>query len=125
MGIFWHFALVFHLQVFMVQLKLSVYVLFSLYSIAECFAFLVCTKWSNPMIHRNSQVRETSSSSNTVRYLDWNSGLMVTSENHTQDRLCCLQDIVGHMMKIPIIGFQLLLCMHLEVVNDFVWIQIQ
>lgn len=88
--------------------------LFINYGIAECFAFLVCTKWSNPMIHRNSQVRETSSSSNTVRYLDWNSGLLITSENHSQDRLCCLQDIGGHMMKIPIVGFQLLLCMHLE-----------
>lgn len=98
--------------------KTKCYVLLSLYRIAECFAFLVCTKWSNPMIHRNSQVRETSSSSNAARYLDWNSGLMVTSENHTPDRLCCFQDIGGHIMKIPIIGFQLLLCMRLEVVND-------
>ena len=29
--------------------------------------------------------------------------------------MCGLQDIGGHIMKIPIIGFQVLLCMHLEV----------
>ncbi|KAI5660156.1 hypothetical protein M9H77_28949 [Catharanthus roseus] len=88
--------------------------LFINFGIAECFAFLVCTKWSNPMIHRNSPVREASSSSNTIRYLDWNSGLVVTSENNSQNRLCCLEDIGGHIMKIPIIGFQILLCMRLE-----------
>ncbi|KAF9671415.1 hypothetical protein SADUNF_Sadunf12G0045300 [Salix dunnii] len=89
--------------------------LFVNFSIAECFAFLVCTKWSNPVIHRNSQTREDSSSSTTIRYLDWNGGLMVSSEeNQHQDRMCGLQDIGGHIMKIPLIGFQVLLCMHLE-----------
>lgn len=85
------------------------------YRIAECFAFLVCTKWSNPVIHRNSPTREESSSSSALRYLDWNSGLVVSSEDHSQDRMCGLQDIGGHIMKIPIIGFQILLCMKLEV----------
>ena len=85
-------------------------------SIAECFAFLVCTKWSNPVIHRNSLTREDSSSSTTIRYLDWNGGLMVSpEENQHQDRMCGQQDIGGHIMKIPLIGFQVLLCMHLEV----------
>ncbi|CAA0818405.1 Transmembrane Fragile-X-F-associated protein [Striga hermonthica] len=88
--------------------------LFINYGIAECFAFLVCTKWSNPVIHRNSQTREESSSSNTIRYLDWTNGLVV-SEDHSQDRMCGLQDIGGHLMKIPIIVFQVLLCMRLEV----------
>ncbi|CAI9113631.1 OLC1v1014268C1 [Oldenlandia corymbosa var. corymbosa] len=88
--------------------------LFINYGIAECFAFLVCTKWSNPMIHRNSQPRDATSSSNTVRYLDWNSGLVVSAESQSQNRMCDLQDIGGHFMKIPIVGFQVLLCMHLE-----------
>ncbi|GER38624.1 transmembrane Fragile-X-F-associated protein [Striga asiatica] len=87
--------------------------LFINYGIAECFAFLVCTKWSNPIIHRNSQTREESSSSNVIRYLDWTNGLVV-SEDHSQDRMCGLQDIGGHLMKIPIIVFQVLLCMRLE-----------
>ncbi|KAL0415916.1 UNVERIFIED_CONTAM: hypothetical protein Slati_3423500 [Sesamum latifolium] len=88
--------------------------LFINYGIAECFAFLVCTKWSNPVIHRNSRTREESSSSTAIRYLDWNSGLVVSSEDHSQDRMCGLQDIGGHIMKVPIIGFQILLCMRLE-----------
>ncbi|XP_047325907.1 uncharacterized protein LOC124929556 [Impatiens glandulifera] len=88
--------------------------LFVNFGIAECFAFLVCTKWSNPLIHNNSHRQETSSSSSTIRYLDWNSGLVVSSDDHSTDRLCALSDIGGHIMKIPIIGFQILLCMHLE-----------
>ncbi|KAL6584403.1 hypothetical protein OROMI_003692 [Orobanche minor] len=88
--------------------------LFINYGIAECFAFLVCTKWSNPVIHRSSRAREESSSSTAIRYLDWNSGLVVTSADYLQERMCGLQDIGGHVMKIPIIGFQVLLCMRLE-----------
>ncbi|KAK3032926.1 hypothetical protein RJ639_036507 [Escallonia herrerae] len=88
--------------------------LFINYSIAECFAFLVCTKWSNPVIHGNSGSQVASSSSATIRYLDWNRGLVVSSEDQPEDRMCGLQDIGGHIMKIPIIGFQVLLCMHLE-----------
>ncbi|XP_073139839.1 uncharacterized protein [Henckelia pumila] len=88
--------------------------LFINYGIAECFAFLVCTKWSNPVIHRNVRTREESSSSTGIRYLDWNSGLMISSEDHSTDRICSLQVIGGHIMKIPIVGFQILLCMWLE-----------
>ncbi|KAG5536242.1 hypothetical protein RHGRI_023879 [Rhododendron griersonianum] len=88
--------------------------LFINYGIAECFAFLVCTKWSNPVIHRNFRTREASSSSNAIRYLDWNSGLVVSSDDQSHDRICSLQDIGGHIMKVPIIGFQILLCMRLE-----------
>jgi hypothetical protein len=36
-------------------------------------------------------------------------------ENQHQDRMCGLQEIGGHIMKIPLIGFQVLLFMHLEV----------
>ncbi|XP_044465261.1 uncharacterized protein LOC123195549 isoform X1 [Mangifera indica] len=89
--------------------------LFINFGIAECFAFLVCTKWSNPVIHRNRRTVQSSSSSMTIRYLDWNSGLVVApDEDQNQDRLCGLSDIGGHIMKIPIIGFQILLCMRLE-----------
>ncbi|KAG2407861.1 uncharacterized protein HKW66_Vig0026830 [Vigna angularis] len=70
--------------------------------------------WSNPVIHRNSR-EASSSSSTTIRYLDWNSGLVVsTDENRSEGRICSLQEIGGHFMKVPIIVFQVLLCMHLE-----------
>ena len=88
----------------------------SICSIAECFAFLVCTKWYNPAIHRQSQIRESCSSSMTFRYVDWNRGLVVSSdEDQHQSGMCNLQDIGGHVMKIPFIGFQILLFMRLEV----------
>ncbi|CAI8610209.1 unnamed protein product [Vicia faba] len=96
--------------------------LFINFSIAECFAFLVCTKWLNPVIHRSP--REPSSSSTTttttIRHLDRNSGLPVSSEgDQRQARICSLQDIGGHFMKVPIIVFQVLLCMHLEGTTAF------
>lgn len=71
------------------------------------------------MIHRSSNAREASTSSNAVRYLDWNSGLVVSEENDSCNGMCALQDIGGHIMKIPIVGFQVILCMHLEVTNNF------
>ncbi|CAH1442881.1 unnamed protein product [Lactuca virosa] len=88
--------------------------LFINFGIAECFAFLVCTKWSNPAIHRDSQTPEASYPSTSVRYLNWNNGLLVSSDGISEDRMCGLQDIGGHITKIPIIVFQILLCMHLE-----------
>jgi len=43
-------------------------------------------------------------------------GLVIyTDEDRQQNGLCNLQDIGGHIMKIPFIGFQILLFMHLEV----------
>ncbi|TKY69408.1 RING finger protein B [Spatholobus suberectus] len=83
-----------------------------LLGIAECFAFFVCTKWHNPTIHENCHVSEHSSSF-TIRYLD--RGIVVSSdvEDRQQNSLCNLQDIGGHIMKIPFIGFQILLFMHL------------
>ncbi|XP_021659497.2 uncharacterized protein LOC110649289 isoform X3 [Hevea brasiliensis] len=89
--------------------------LFINYGIAECFAFLVCTKWYNPAIHRHSHIGE-SGSSMINRYIDWNRGLAVSSDEdrHQNSRICNLQDIGGHFMKIPFIGFQIMLFMHLE-----------
>lgn len=89
--------------------------LFINYGVAECFAFLICTKWHNPAIHRRSHIRPASSSPTTVTHLSWNSGLVVSSdEDYQQSRLCSLQDIGGHVMKVPLIGFQVLLFMRLE-----------
>nr|GEU71942.1 transmembrane fragile-X-F-associated protein [Tanacetum cinerariifolium] len=73
--------------------------LFINFGIAECFAFLVCTKWSNPVIHRNSQIGVVNESS---------------TDDISEYRMCDIQDIGGHVVKIPIIGFQVLLFMRLE-----------
>ncbi|RDX63449.1 hypothetical protein CR513_58119, partial [Mucuna pruriens] len=90
--------------------------LFINFGIAQCFAFLVCTKWHNPTIHGGCQIIEPCSSSDAIRYLDLSSGGLViyTDEDSQQNGFCNLQDIGGHIMKIPFIGFQLLLFMHLE-----------
>lgn len=89
--------------------------LFINFGIAECFAFLVCTKWYNPAIHMNSFTREAGSSSMTIRYLDFNQGLVISSdEDQRHSRLCNLPDIGGHIMKIPVVTFQILLFMRLE-----------
>ncbi|KAG9143828.1 hypothetical protein Leryth_011488 [Lithospermum erythrorhizon] len=88
--------------------------LFVNFCIAEFFSFLLCMKWSNPMIHGNSNSQEASSSSSTITYLGGRSGQLVSSEDHSDEGCCLLPDIGGHIMKIPVIAFQLLLCMHLE-----------
>lgn len=89
--------------------------LFINFGIAECFSFLVCTKWSNPMIHQEPHQLEAGSSAAATRYLNWNTGLGISgADDQSEDRLCGLQDIGGHIMKIPLIIFQILLCMRLE-----------
>ncbi|PIA39592.1 hypothetical protein AQUCO_02600204v1 [Aquilegia coerulea] len=89
--------------------------LFLNFGIAECFAFLVCTKWSNPMIHGKAQSNGASIYSMSIRSSDWNSSSVFASEmDSNQDGMCILQDVGGHIMKIPLIAFQVLLCMHLE-----------
>lgn len=68
------------------------------------------------MIHRPPTHGEASSSSSAIRYRDWESGLVLPSlEDHEQERICGLPDIGGHLMKIPLVVFQVLLCMRLEV----------
>ncbi|CAN1296229.1 RING finger protein B [Linum perenne] len=89
--------------------------LFINYGIAQCFAFLVCTKWYNPVIHGHSYSGESGSSSTTLRYLDWHRGLIISSDEDPRNiRMCNLQDIGGHFMKIPFIVFQIMLFMRLE-----------
>ncbi|GAA0185162.1 hypothetical protein LIER_32450 [Lithospermum erythrorhizon] len=63
--------------------------LFVNFCIAEFFAFLLCMKWSNPMIHGNSNSQEASSSSSTITYLGGRSGQLVSTEDHS-DEGCCL-----------------------------------
>ncbi|MFS7972266.1 putative transcription factor C2H2 family [Helianthus anomalus] len=94
--------------------SLSWWDVFLYFGIAECFVFLVCTKWCNPLTHTNSQIRVGSSSSRAIRYLDWNSDITESTEDISENRLCGLQDTVCVVMKILIVGFQILLCMHLE-----------
>ncbi|GLU20265.1 hypothetical protein SLE2022_364750 [Rubroshorea leprosula] len=84
--------------------------LFINFGIAEFFACLVCTRWTNPIIHRNN-TREVRPSSQTIRS---NCLIVSPEEDQHQDGMCGLQDIGGHIMKVPIIGFQILLCMRLE-----------
>ncbi|KAL0825256.1 hypothetical protein Bca101_048933 [Brassica carinata] len=73
---------------------------FSIYSISECFGFLV-TKWRNQSIHRSSHI--PSSSSVGVRY-----------RNEDSNRECDILDIGGYVMKIPFITFQNILFLSLE-----------
>ncbi|XP_020974504.1 uncharacterized protein LOC107630405 isoform X4 [Arachis ipaensis] len=71
-------------------LVLSWWDLFVNLAIVECFAFLVCTKWSNLVT----------------------SGLVVSSErNRRPKRMCNMQDII---MEVPVIVFQILICRYLE-----------
>lgn len=51
-----------------------------------------------------------------MRYLNWNSGFLGSlDEDDQQNEICNLQDIGGHVMKIPIVCFQILLFMRLAV----------
>ncbi|KAL1551227.1 hypothetical protein AAHA92_19095 [Salvia divinorum] len=91
--------------------------LFINYGVAECFAFLICTKWYNPAIHRRSYLTAAvaSASSSSIRSYTWSNGVLVPpDEDNQENTMCSLQDIGGHIMKIPLIGFQVILFMYLE-----------
>ncbi|XP_057765688.1 uncharacterized protein LOC130986325 [Salvia miltiorrhiza] len=89
--------------------------LFINYGVAECFAFLICTKWYNPAIHRRSHLTAAASSSSNIRSFTWSNGVLVPpDEDNQENRMCSFQDIGGHIMKIPLIGFQVILFMYLE-----------
>ena len=95
-----------------------------MHRIAECFSFLVCTKWSNPSIQHDGPPQlgpgglPTFSSSPSLR-----PGTETTEDGSTSrsddddngDNICGRQDIGGHLLKLPILLFQILLCMKLEV----------
>lgn len=112
----WSLVFFFYLYLFFIRsiLTRSSNIFFS--RIAELFAFLVCTKWSNPAIYQQNHCTGPSSSSQTTRQLDWTSGLMVSSEeDENEHHMCGTQNVGGHVMKIPLIAFEVFLCMHLEV----------
>eukprot|EP00249_Psilotum_nudum_P013486 c24358_g1_i1 orf=347-1795(-) len=87
--------------------------LFINFVIAECFAFLVCTRWSNPSIHTDRH----QAGPNAVTPLTGE--LVVSASSSTFDlneaeHMCGLEDIGGHLIKVPVLAFQILLCMKLE-----------
>ncbi|KAL8157436.1 uncharacterized protein LOC141673941 [Apium graveolens] len=85
------------------------------YGFAQLFAFFTCTNWHNPLIHRHSQFSTTSSNLAISGYLDCYSGLDLSSnEEHEQSRRHSLQVIGGHVMKVPLIVFQILLFIRLQ-----------
>ncbi|KAG6538452.1 hypothetical protein ZIOFF_003574 [Zingiber officinale] len=59
-------------------------------------------------------IGEASSPSTIDGYHSLISGLPSSMERHNEDRVCGLQDIGSHAMKVPVVVFQILLCMRLE-----------
>jgi len=96
--------------------------LFINFGIAECFSFLVCTKWSNPTIQQDQPPQIGGSLSifpsvpllrtTTESALDGSTSAMEDDDNG--DWLCGRQELGGHLLKLPILLFQVLLCMKLE-----------
>ncbi|CAM6019705.1 unnamed protein product [Sphagnum balticum] len=96
--------------------------LFINFGIAECFSFLVCTKWSNPTIQQDEPPQIGGSLSifpsvpllrtTTESALDGSTSAMEDDDNG--DWLCGRQELGGHLLKLPILLFQVLLCMKLE-----------
>lgn len=93
-------------------------------SIAECFSFLVCTKWSNPTIQRDAVFHAGSGGHSSVSPLISMSSVIhdaahgsssANDEDDGSDGMCGRQEIGGHLLKIPVLVFQVLLCMRLEV----------
>ncbi|KAJ6910551.1 LOW QUALITY PROTEIN: hypothetical protein NC652_021269 [Populus alba x Populus x berolinensis] len=86
--------------------------IFTLLKLCECFAFLVCTKWYNPVIHRHSR---NGGPSFHHQQVDMLTGIELDDEDeHQSSGICNPQEIGGHFMKIPFIGFQIMLFMRLE-----------
>ncbi|KAH7283525.1 hypothetical protein KP509_34G011400 [Ceratopteris richardii] len=84
--------------------------LFINFGIAEGFAFLVCTKWTNPTIHREEDRPVHQARQDSV-------GESSTISDDSRDEaegLCSLENLGGHFLKILVIAFQVLLCMKLE-----------
>ncbi|KAG0627661.1 hypothetical protein M758_2G218800 [Ceratodon purpureus] len=97
--------------------------LFINFGIAECFAFLVCTKWSNPIIQHDGPPQigpgglPTYATQPLFRPAPESADDGSTSRNDEDDSgdgMCGRQDLGGHLLKMPILLFQVLLCMKLE-----------
>lgn len=97
--------------------------LFINFGIAECFAFLVCTKWSNPVIQHEGPSHigpgglPTYATTPLFRPASESADDGSTSrvdEDDSGEGMCGRQDLGGHLLKLPILLFQILLCMKLE-----------
>ncbi|XP_024319170.1 LOW QUALITY PROTEIN: uncharacterized protein LOC100822157 [Brachypodium distachyon] len=89
--------------------------LFINFGISQCFAFLVCTRWSNPMSVYKSILGIAINSSYGQRVqLEQQFCVFSPKRDSDVDKLCRLQDIGGPILIIPIVIFQVLLCMRLE-----------
>ncbi|XP_024522154.1 uncharacterized protein LOC9645394 isoform X3 [Selaginella moellendorffii] len=91
--------------------------LFINYAIAECFSFLVCTKWTNTSI-RGSLSSSSSSSSKPLErdesLCSASSTSIVLEDEGIEAGFCGKEDIGGHLLKAPVLISQILLCMKLE-----------
>ncbi|XP_024523084.1 uncharacterized protein LOC9638444 isoform X1 [Selaginella moellendorffii] len=91
--------------------------LFINYVIAECFTFLVCTKWTNTSI-RGSLSSSSSSSSKPLErdesLCSASSTSIVLEDEGVEAGFCGKEDIGGHLLKAPVLISQILLCMKLE-----------
>ncbi|KAJ7557508.1 hypothetical protein O6H91_05G129300 [Diphasiastrum complanatum] len=92
--------------------------LFINFGIAECFTFLVCTKWSNPSIHRAYHQPRASTYSSLSGSLQRMESACSTSSgtegDEVEESLCGREEFGGHVMKVLLLIFQVLLCMRLE-----------
>ncbi|KAK6157705.1 hypothetical protein DH2020_011953 [Rehmannia glutinosa] len=83
--------------------------------VAECFAFLICTKWYNPAIHRRSHLTAAASSSSmNMRYLSWNNGFWYLPRKITKKIECAVCKTLGtppaaKYIPIPLLFSPLLL----------------
>ncbi|KAL3676773.1 hypothetical protein R1sor_026721 [Riccia sorocarpa] len=101
--------------------------LFINFGIAECFAFLVCTKLSNPTIQREAIFHSGSGVPSSISPLismssvlpdAANSSSSTNDEDDGSDGMCGRQETGGHLLKIPVLVSQVLLCMRLESVRN-------
>ncbi|MCO5575452.1 hypothetical protein L7F22_029253 [Adiantum nelumboides] len=84
--------------------------LFINFGIAEGFAFLICTKWTNPAIQREGG----RSSTQARRDLVGESSTTASESRDETEGFCNLENVGGHLIKLPVLVFQILLCMKLE-----------
>lgn len=88
--------------------------LFINFGIAEGFAFLVCTKWTNPSIQREAIRFSRTGLAQSRRNLIGESSTSGGESSEENEGFCGLENLGGHLMKIPVLVFQILLCMKLE-----------
>lgn len=81
------------------------------FCVGQFFAFILCTRWYNPAIHRQSGLHIHSFSTTSMGYLNSNSGFLASADD--DDHMFRLQQIGSHVMKLLVLCFEILLTMHL------------